>query len=71
MNAADVIDQLRTLAPQEVAKVRDWLSEHAAESPEMLAAIDAGMRSLEKNGARVVAPDELANKVRQWAGGLR
>jgi hypothetical protein len=68
MTAADVIDQLRTLPPQELAKVRDWLSEHDAESPEMLAAIDAGLRSLEKAGARVTSADELAQKVRQWAG---
>jgi hypothetical protein len=71
MTAADVIHQLETLPPQEVAKVRDWLSEHDEESPELLAAIDEGLRSLEKKGARPVTRDELENKVRQWAGGSR
>jgi hypothetical protein len=50
MNAADVIHQLQTLPPQEMAKVRDWLIEHDDESPELLAAIDAGLTSLEKKG---------------------
>ncbi|WP_404424649.1 hypothetical protein [Nibricoccus sp. IMCC34717] len=70
MTATDVIHQLQTLPPQEVAKVRDWLIEHDEESPELLAAIDQGLRSLEK-GARVVSRDELEQKVRQWAGRSR
>jgi len=69
MTATDVIHQLETLPPQEVAKVRDWLIEHEEESPELLAAIDAGLRSLAIKGARTVTRDELENKVRQWAGG--
>ncbi|MBS0631352.1 MAG: hypothetical protein JSS11_05520 [Verrucomicrobia bacterium] len=71
MTAADVIHQLQVLPPNEVAKVRDWLDEHAEESPELLAAIDEGMRSLEEKGARVVTREELENKVRQWAGKSR
>ena len=71
MTATDVINQLLTLPPVEVAKVRDWLTEHDAESPELLAAIDAGMRSLETKGARVTTRQELENKVRQWAGKSR
>lgn len=71
MTAIDVISQLQTLPPQEVAKVRDWLTEHDEESPELLAAIDAGLRSLEEKGARVTTRDELATKVRQWAGTSR
>jgi peptidoglycan/xylan/chitin deacetylase (PgdA/CDA1 family) len=68
MTAIDVIHQLQSLPPQEVAKVRNWLIEHDEESPGLLAAIDQGMRSLEEKGARVVTRDELATKVRQWAG---
>ena len=68
MTATDVINQLQTLPPQEVAKVRDWLTEHDEESPELLAAIDAGVRSLETKGARVTTRAELGNKVRRWAG---
>jgi peptidoglycan/xylan/chitin deacetylase (PgdA/CDA1 family) len=71
MTATDVIHQLQTLPPQEVAKVRDWLMEHVEESPELLAAIDEGLRSLRDKGARVVTRDELEQKVRQWAGRSR
>jgi len=71
MTAADLIHQLKTLPPQEVAKVRDWLIENDEESPELLAAIDAGLRSLEEKGAREVSRNELENRVRQWAGGSR
>ena len=71
MTAADVILQLQALPPQEVAKVREWLIEHDDESPELLAAIDAGLRSLDEKGARVVTRGELENKVRRWAGGSR
>jgi hypothetical protein len=68
MTAAEVISQLQTLPPEEVAKVRDWLSAHDEESPELLAAIDEGLRSFEEKGARVTTRDELGSKVRQWAG---
>ena len=69
MTATEVIHQLQTLPPEEVAKVRDWLSEHDDESPELLAAVDEGMRSLAKNGSRVVTRGELEQKVRQWGVG--
>jgi len=71
MTATDVINQLLSLPPTEVAKVRDWLSEHDDESPELLAAIDAGLHSLAEKGARIVTRDELTTKVRQWAGTSR
>lgn len=71
MTATELIKQLQTLPPDEVAKVRDWLSEHVEESPELLAAIDQGLRSLEEKGARVTTRDELENKVQQWAGKSR
>jgi hypothetical protein len=69
MTATDVIHQLETLPPEEMAKVRDWLSEHDEESPELLAAIDEGLRSLAEKGTHVVSRGELEQKVRQWAGG--
>lgn len=43
----------------------------AEESPDMLAALDAGIRSLEQNGARSVTCEELEQKVRQWSGASR
>ena len=68
MTAADMIHQLQTLPPDELAKVRDWLSEHDDESPGLLAAVDNGLRSLAEKGARVVTQGELEQKVRRWAG---
>lgn len=71
MTASDMIHQLQALSPQEVAKVRDWLIKHDEESPELLAAIDQGLRSLEEKGARAVTRDDLESKVRQRAGKSR
>lgn len=71
MTAADLIHQLQTLPPQEVAKVRDWLIEQDEESPELLMAIDQGVRSLEEKAARLTSRQELESKVRQWAGRSR
>jgi len=71
MTAIDVIQQLQSLPPDEVAKVRAWLSEHDEESPELLAAVDAGLRSLASKGARVISRETLEGKVRQWAGRSR
>ena len=68
MTALEVIHQLQTLPPGEVAKVRDWLTEQAEESPALLAAVDRGLHSLETKGSRVTTRDELEMKVRQWAG---
>ena len=67
MTATDVINQLLALPPSEVAKVRDWFAEHDEESPELLAAIDAGMRSLAERGARETTRSELEDKIRRWA----
>jgi hypothetical protein len=71
MSATEVIAQLQALPPEEVARVRGWLNEHDEESPALLAAIDAGLRSLTKKGARPVTREELEQKVRQWAGASR
>jgi peptidoglycan/xylan/chitin deacetylase (PgdA/CDA1 family) len=71
MTAVDVIQHLRALPSHEVSKVRAWLTEHDEESPELLAAIDQGLHSLEQKGARLATREELAGKVRQWAGPSR
>ena len=58
------------LAPDhEAARLRDQPGGSDQESPELLAAIDQGLRSLHEKGARVMGCDELEAKVRQWAGG--
>lgn len=72
MTASDVISHLRTLPTAEVAKVRQWILEQADESPELLAAVDAGLRSLERTGPRLTTRKQLETKVRRWtAGGSR
>jgi hypothetical protein len=71
MTATEVIAQLKTLPPEEVDRVRGWLSEHDKESPALLDAIDDGLRSLTAKGARTVTRNELEQKVRQWAGASR
>jgi hypothetical protein len=47
-----------------------WLGDRLLqeESPEMLAALDEGIRSLEEKGAREYTRTELEQKVRRWAG---
>ena len=69
MTASEIISQLQTLEPEEVAKVCEWLNEKSAESPALLTAVDAGLRALERNGGRIVNRAELEGKVRQWSGG--
>ena len=69
MTATDVIHQIQTLPPEEVAKVRDWLVEHSEESPALLAAVDAGLDSLRNKGAKVVTREQLEHQVRKWSGG--
>jgi hypothetical protein len=64
------LEKLSSTQQREVAR---WLGEHllGEESPEMLTALDEGIRSLEKDGARDYTRAELDQKVRQWAGGAR
>jgi len=58
------------LTPAEQRAIALWLQDRlvAEESPEMLAALDVGIRSLEQNGACPVSRAELEQKIRQWAG---
>lgn len=58
------------MAPQEQLELRHWLDETVDETPEMLAAIDAGLRSLQTNGAKTFTRAELETRVRRWAGVL-
>jgi hypothetical protein len=68
---AEIQTAIRQLAPQEQLALRHWLDEAAEETPEMLAAIDAGMHSLAENGGRGPTRAELEARVKQWAGGSR
>jgi peptidoglycan/xylan/chitin deacetylase (PgdA/CDA1 family) len=62
------IEKLPAAEQRELAR---WLGEHLLaeeETPEMLAAIDEGLRSLKEKGARLVTREELQEKIRQWSG---
>lgn len=61
------IEKLPAADQREVAR---WLEERLLqdESPEMLAALDEGIRSLEAEGAREYTRPELEQKVRRWSG---
>ena|ERR1019366_4866007 len=50
------------LEPAERAELRHWLDETAEETPEMLAAIDEGLRSLKEKG--IIPLDESERKFR-------
>jgi hypothetical protein len=61
------IERLPVAEQRELAR---WLGERLLqeESPEMLAALDEGIRSLEEKGAREYTRAELEQKVRRWGG---
>jgi len=64
---------LEKLLPAEQRQIVQWLEERllSEESPEMLTALDEGIRSLEAKGTREFSRVELEQKVRQWAGASR
>lgn len=45
--------------------LRHWLDETEEETPEMLAAIDAGLRSLKEKG--VIPLDQVRQDIASWA----
>ena len=61
------------LTPMEQREIALWLEERlvADESPEMLAALDVGIRSLAQNGARPVTRPEFEQKIRRRAAASR
>lgn len=75
MTAYEVIDQIKALPPEEKTKVEAFMQHEieerllSDETPEMLAAIDEGIRSLDEKGGREYTRAELEQKVRQWAHG--
>ena len=64
---AEIQEAIMQLAPKEQQVLRRWLDETAEETPEMLAAIDEGLRSLAKEGGVPIA--EARNHLRQWITG--
>jgi hypothetical protein len=75
MTACEVIDRIKALPPEEKTKVEAFVQQAieerllAEEPPELLAAIDAGVRSLDVNGGREYTRAALEQKIRQWARG--
>lgn len=66
---AEIQEAIRRLPPEEQAELWDWLSVNATnETPEVLAAIDEGVRSLEQKGAKPISRTELEARVRRWSG---
>ena len=66
MKAAEIIAEIKALPPEEFAKVSAYIL--GEETPEQLAAIDAGLRSLEQNGGNIQTQAGLQEKVRRWSG---
>jgi hypothetical protein len=53
------------LEPTEREALRHWLDETEEETPEMLAAIDQGLRSLKEKG--VIPLEDVRKQIPQWA----
>lgn len=53
------------LPPQDRESLRHWLDDTEEETPEMLAAIDEGLRSLREKG--VIPLDTVRQNIAQWA----
>ncbi len=62
---AEIQSAILQLDPAEREELRHWLDETAEETPEMLMAIDEGLRSLKENG--VVPLEDVRKKIPQWA----
>lgn len=76
MTAHDVIGHIKALPPDEKTKVVDFVQREieerflSEETPAMLAAIDDGVRSLDKKGGRVVTRAQLEQQVRRCVRGV-
>jgi hypothetical protein len=64
---AEIQAAILHLPPQERELLRHWLDETEEETPEMLAAIDEGLRSLQEKG--VIALEDVRKKIPSWAAG--
>lgn len=61
---AEIQDAILQLPPHERESSRAWIDAIKEETPEMLAAIDEGLRSLKEKG---VAPlEDVRKKLSQW-----
>jgi predicted transcriptional regulator len=61
---AEIQSAILHLDPAEREELRHWLDETAEETPEMLAAIDAGLRSLKAKG--VIPLEDVRSQLESW-----
>ena len=61
---AEIQTAILHLDPAEREELRHWLDETAEETPEMLAAIDAGLRSLKSKG--VIPLEDVRQQLASW-----
>ena len=69
MSAAEILNELPKLTPVELRRVHERIleleeSQEVEETPELLAAVDEGLRSLESE--RTYTLDEARTKIAQW-----
>jgi hypothetical protein len=62
---AEIQEAILQLDPKEQRVLRHWLYETAEETPEMLAALDEGIRSLANEPT--VPIEEVREKIKTWA----
>lgn len=61
---AEIQSAILQLDPADREELRHWLDETAEETPEMLAAIDEGLRSLKEKG--VIPLEDVRKELRSW-----
>jgi hypothetical protein len=61
---AEIQSAILRLDPAEREELRRWFDETAEETPEMLAAIDAGLRSLKEKGVRPL--EDVRRELSSW-----
>jgi hypothetical protein len=67
MSVDEILAELDTLSPDELKVIRekvDLLNEDIEETPEMLAAIDEGLRSSREEGTITI--EELKEEMKAW-----
>ena len=63
----EIQDAILNLPPQDRESLRQWLDGTEEETPEMLAAIDEGLRSLREKG--VISLEKVRQNISSWATG--
>jgi phage tail tape-measure protein len=62
---AEIQSAILQLDPAEREELRHWLDETAEETPEMLAAIDEGLRSLKSKG--LIPLEDVRRELSSWS----